>query len=281
MPVVFHTLSKFREYIVCYFPGVTQSWLLSITDTPTTMGGCAVANKKSNGSITARNRVKADNNTNTPYNASVTSNHGPRTILSPVRFLARKAEWSARGSFTSVLFPRSHQATGLVRLDTSAYLWFGWIIRRNQRVPRAMPVRAPHGNLQCFSYPTGPVRGPCVTRKGAVRRPYGHARELTQPRLAKIPHVRRIWPYGALTGPLRSPHGLFTGCLHDQNPYGTRKLIMHALKLRAPYGEAKLVRRRTGPVWAPWVDVRFWFKTAREQPVQGPGVWCHWGISKA
>ena len=30
------------------------------------------------------------------YNASVTSNHEPRTILAPVRFLARKAEWSAR-----------------------------------------------------------------------------------------------------------------------------------------------------------------------------------------
>ena len=31
-------------------------------------------------------------------------------------------------------------------------------------------------------------------------------------------------------------------------------------------------------VWAPWVDVRFLFKTAREQPVRGPGVWCDWGI---
>ena len=42
-------------------------------------------------------------------------------------------------------------------------------------------VRAPHGNLQCFSYPTGPVQGLCVTRNGAVRCPYGHVRELTQP----------------------------------------------------------------------------------------------------
>ena len=95
-------------------------------------------------------------------------------------------------------------------------------------------VRAPYGNLQCFSYPTGPVRGPRVTRKGAVRRPYGHVRELTQPQLAKIPHGRHIWPYGARTGPLRPPHGLFTGYLHDQNPYGARKLIMHALKLYGP-----------------------------------------------
>ena len=33
---------------------------------------------------------------------------GPVRILSPVRFLARKAEWSARTNFTSVLFSWSH-----------------------------------------------------------------------------------------------------------------------------------------------------------------------------
>ena len=48
----------------------------------------------------------------------------------------------------------------------------------------------------------------------------------------------------------------------------------------APYGEPKFVRRRTGLVRAAWEDVRFLFKTAREQPVRGPGVWCEWGISK-
>ena len=36
--------------------------------------------------------------------ASVASNHGPRTILAPVRFLAGKAEWSARRNFTPVMF---------------------------------------------------------------------------------------------------------------------------------------------------------------------------------
>ena len=127
---------------------------------------------------------------------------------------------SARRNFTSLLFSWSHQATGPVRLDTSEYLWFGWIIPRTPRVPCAMPV--------------WPVRGPCVTRKGAVRRPFGHVRELTQPELAKIPHGRRIWPHGARTGPLRSPHGLFTGCLWYLNPYGARKLIMLALKLYGP-----------------------------------------------
>ena len=95
-------------------------------------------------------------------------------------------------------------------------------------------VRAPHGNLQCFSYPTGPVRGPCGTHKGAVRQPYGHVRELTQPELAKLPHGRRIWQYRARTAPLRAPQGLFMGCLQSLNPYVARKLIMHALKLYGP-----------------------------------------------
>ena len=139
---------------------------------------------------------------------------------------------------------------------------------------RTGPVRTPYGNLQCFSYPTGPIRGPCGTRKGAVRRPYGHARELTQPELAKIPHGRRILPYRARTDPVRAPHGLFTGCLKSLNPYGARKLIMHALKLYGPrtgrqnsYGAAR------GPCrpreWTYDVQNRLW--TAREQPVRGPG----------
>ena len=139
----------------------------------------------------------------------------PVRFLSPVRFIARKAEWSARRNFSSVLFPWSHRATGPVRLDTVAYLWFGWMIHR---IPRD-PVRCPCGHrtgparessMFFISYGarTGPMRGPSVTRKGAVRRPYGHVRELTQPELAKIPHGRRIWPYGVRTGPARAVHGL-------------------------------------------------------------------------
>ena len=136
-----------------------------------------------------------------------------------------------------------------------------------------MPVRTSHGPrtgiLDVFSYPTGPIRGPCVTRKGAIRRPYGHVRKLTQPELAKIPHGRRIWPYGARTDPLPSPHWLFTGCLPLLNPCGARKLIMHALKLYGPR-TGRQNSYRTGPVRAPWMNVRFLFKTAREQPGSSP-----------
>ena len=105
--------------------------------------------------------------------ASVTSNHGPRTILSPVRFLARKAEWSARRNFTSVLFSWSHQATGPVRLDTAVHLWLGRMIRRTPWVPRAVPIRAsyePHkGIFNVFHIlrdPQGCRATPLRTRKG-------------------------------------------------------------------------------------------------------------------
>ena len=121
----------------------------------------------------------------------------PVRFSSPMRFLARKAKWSAHRNFTSVLFPWSHQATGPIWLDTSAYLWFSWIIRKTPRVPCAMPVHC-------------------------------------------------------------------DACIKT---------------LRAPHGETKFVRRRMGPMRAPWVDARFLFKTAREQPVRGPGVWSDWGIT--
>ena len=95
---------------------------------------------------------------------------GPVRFLSPVRFLALKAEWSARRNFTSVLVlvvisvygPRTarHGCTLMVGSNDS---------QDSMDTPcgaRTGIVRAPQGNLQCFSYPTGPVRGPLRTRKG-------------------------------------------------------------------------------------------------------------------
>ena len=66
---------------------------------------------------------------------------GPIRFLSPVRFLSRKAEWSARRNFTPVLFSWSHQATGPLRLDTAVQIWFRGIIRRTPRVPCVMPLQ--------------------------------------------------------------------------------------------------------------------------------------------
>ena len=128
-------------------------------------------------------------------------------------------------------------------------------------------VRAPHGNLHFFSYPTGPVRGPCVTRKGVVRRLCRHERELSQPEWGKIPNGRRIWLYWARTDPFRSPHGLFTGCLRSLNPYGSRKVIMHiyALKLYVPEGG----KIRTAP------------QGARADPVSGRTIFVQNGPGTA
>ena len=123
---------------------------------------------------------------------------------------------------------------GPVRFDTTVHLWFGRLILRTPSVPRAGPVRASYGPRTEIINVFHILRDPYGTRKGAVQQSCGHARELTQPELAKLPHERRIWPYGTRTGPLRAPQGLFTGCLQYLNPYGARKLIMHALKLYGP-----------------------------------------------
>ena len=125
---------------------------------------------------------------------------------------------------------------------------------------RAGPTRK--SPMFFISYGT---RRECETRKGAVRHLYGHLRELTQPEFAKIPHGCRMWPHGARTGPLRSPHGPFTDCLRSLNPNRTRKLIMHASKLCGLVQGGNIPTARTD-------------QKGREQPVRGPGVWSDWGI---
>ena len=124
-------------------------------------------------------------------------------------------------------------------------------------------MRCPYGPRTGISNAFHILRGLYGPCKGAVRHPYGRVRELKQPEFAKIPHGR-MWSYGQ-----------FTDCLRFLNPYGARKLIMHALKL---YGPHKGRQISYGAARAPWVDARFLFKTAREQPVRGAGVWCDWGI---
>ena len=202
---------------------------------------------------------------------------GPERFLSPIRFLAHKAEWSALRNFTSVLFSWSHQATGPVRLDTAVYLWFSWIIRMTPRVPRVVPVRASCGPRTGIFNVFHIQRDPCGTRKGAVRRPYGHARDLTQPELAKNPARASYFairgPYAPRTVPARAVHGLFKISKPVRGPLTCNACIK---TLQAPYGKAKFVRRRKGPVQAPWVDIQFLFKTASEHV----WVWCDWGITR-
>ena len=150
---------------------------------------------------------------------------GPVRFLSPAGFLARKAEWSARRNFTSVLFPWSHQATGPVRLDTPAYCWFGRIIRRTPRVPRTI------------SY--GPHTG-----------------------IFYVFHILR-YPCGARAWPARVPYG----CLQSQNPYGARKLIMHALKL---YGPRTGRQNSYGAARGPYEPHEWTYVFCSKQPVDSP-----------
>ena len=120
---------------------------------------------------------------------------GPVRFLSPVQFLAHEAEWSARRNFTSVLFPWSHQAKGPVRLDTSVHLWFGWIIRRTPRVPRAMPAR-------------GPVLDSQRCRTVSLRTRKGIDTSIIGKNLARASYLAVRGPYGPLTGPTRAAYNI-------------------------------------------------------------------------
>ena len=152
---------------------------------------------------------------------------GPVRFLSPVRFLARQAEWRARRNFTSVLFSWSHQATdpyGLTQLYTYGLVeWFAGLY--------GYPIRCPHGhrtgpqeNLQCFWYPTGLVRD----RKGTVRHRYGHVMELIPPEWhnhARASYLAVRAPYGPLTVPVRAVHGLFRISKPVRGPYAYNACI--------------------------------------------------------
>ena len=119
-----------------------------------------------------------------PGYASITSNRGPRTILSPFDFLpVRPCEAPVGILRRAVLVVTSGYGP---RTAWRSCIFMVWLNNSQDSTgtpcdARAGVVRDPHWNLQCFSYPTGPVQDPCVTRKIAVRCPYGHARELTQP----------------------------------------------------------------------------------------------------
>ena len=118
------------------------------------------------------------------------------------------------------------------------------IIRRTPRVPLAMPARASHGNLQRFSYPTGPMRDPqgCRTTPLRTRKGIDTARIGKNPTRASYLAVRG--PYGSCTGSTWAVHGLFTISKPVRGPQAYNACIK---TLRTPYGDAKFVRRHTGP----------------------------------
>ena len=98
--------------------------------------------------------------------ALVTSNKGPCTILTPVQFPARKAEWSTHRNFTLVpLFSWPHQATGLVQLDTAARLHFFQI---NCRINTG-PMQRPHENCMGPAQDSSECSIPYELRTGPIQ----------------------------------------------------------------------------------------------------------------
>ena len=77
---------------------------------------------------------------------------------------------------------------------------------------------------------TGPVRDPQGWRTAPLRTRKGIDPTIIGKNPARASYLAVRGPYG----PLRPPHGLFTGCLQYLNPYGARRLIMHAFKLYGP-----------------------------------------------
>ena len=165
----------------------------------------------------------------------VTSGHGPRTawhdcilmpqshpttgpvrFLTPVRFLARKAEWSARRNFTPVLLSWSHQATGPVRLDTAVHLCFDQIILRIHMDPvrcpygrRTGPARESQMFFISYGILTGPVRDPQGCRTAPLRARKGIDTTIICKNPARASYVAVRDPYGPRAGPARVVHGLF------------------------------------------------------------------------
>ena len=125
-----------------------------------------------------------------------------------VRFFAHKAEWSTRRNFTSVLFPWSHQAAGPVRLDTSAYLWFGWIFRRTPRIPRAAPVQEFSMFFISYGARMGPMRDPQGCRAAPLRTRKGIDINIIGKNPARASYLAIRGPYEPRTGCSRAVYNI-------------------------------------------------------------------------
>ena len=166
---------------------------------------------------------------------------------------------------------------GLTRLYTYGLVeWFARLHGCSVRCPyghRADPARESSMFFISYGTRTGPVRDPQGCRTAPLRTRKG----IDTTKIDKNPTRASYLTVRGRTGPLRSPHGLFKGCLGFQNPYGARKLYFNAcIKTpRAPYRQNSY-GARADPVSGRMIFVQNSLGTAREQPVRGPGVWCDW-----
>ena len=112
---------------------------------------------------------------------------------------------------------------------------------------------------------TGPVRDPQGCRTAPLRTCKG----IDTTRIGKNPARASYFAVRGRTGPVRGPHGLFTGCLKSLNPYGARKLIMHALKL---YGPRTGRQNSYGAARGPCGPREWTYDFCSKQPVNSPGT---------
>ena len=149
----------------------------------------------------------------------------------------------------------------------AVHLWFGRIILRTPRVPRAGPVRASYGPRTgifhvFLSY--GARAGPSRVPYGSLTDTYGNSHK------QNWQNARTGVVFGR-TAPARAPHGLFPGCSRTQNPYGARKLIMHALKL---YGPRTGRQNSYGAARGPYGPREWTYDLCWKQPGNSPGTAC-------
>ena len=137
---------------------------------------------------------------------------------------------------------------------------------------RTVPAREPSMFSISYGTRTGPVRDPQGCRTAALRT----RKEIDTTRIGKI-------PARASYVAVRAPHGLFTGCLQSLNPYGARKLIMHALKL---YGSRTGRQNSYGAARGPCGPREWTYDFCSKQPGNSPGpgsvMWLRhdWGITR-
>ena len=150
---------------------------------------------------------------------------GPVRFLATLRFLARKAEWSAGRNFMPVLFSWSHQVTGLVWLDTAVHLWCDRMIRRTPHGPHAMPVvchTGPAREFPMFFISNGAYTVPVQDPQGCRTTPLHTLKAIDTTRIYKNPARALLvvvrGPYRPLTAPAWAVHGLYTISKPIQGP---------------------------------------------------------------
>ena len=130
---------------------------------------------------------------------------------------------------------------------------------------RSGPARESQMIFISYGVRTGPVRDPQGCRTAPLRTRKGIDTTIICKNPARASYVVVRGPYA----PLRAPHWLFTGWLLSLNPYGARKVIMHALKL---YGPRTGGQNSYGATRDPHRPREWTYDFCSKQPGNNPGT---------